>query len=198
MCSITFRTQYRQENTHTAAAYMHIHICISQPPGNTHTHASLLAYSGKVCCERTHTQNYAQTTVWHVCKNVVAQWSGQENKTKALWGSTLLSTNLRIIHFILIDNQSSGSLQTGYPIRHLRTISLPPTHKVCLFHPCKIHKLSHPVCLPLALSHTQKIKQIPPLNLLCLTQRWELIERLLSRQILLRILRSVLRGRLSR
>lgn len=67
----------------------------------------------------THTPNYAQTTVWHICKNAVAQWSGQENKKDR-------GANLQIILFILIDNQSCGSVQTGYPIRHLRTTSLPP------------------------------------------------------------------------
>ncbi len=121
--------------------------------------------------------------------------------------------NLSLIHFILIDNQSPGSFQTGYPIRHLHTISLPPTHKVCLLHSSKTHKLSLHVCLPLAHkhttslshihkhthTHTHKMKQFPPLRPLRLTQQWELIERLLSQQILFRILNSVTeRGRASK
>lgn len=128
--SIQTRKHIRQLQTCTYASLSR--------KGNTHTHKRFRAYSAKICDRaQTHTQILAQTAVWYICKDAITRCSGQENKTKDLWGGTLLYTRLQIIHFMLIDNQSSGSFQTGYPIRHLRTISLPATHKVCLLHSSK-------------------------------------------------------------
>lgn len=101
-----------------------------------------------------------------------------KNHDTVRWNTALI----QIIIFVLVYNRSSGSVQAEYPIKHQWNISLSPTHKKKSAYSTVVKLKTFHYHSPLSLN----VRQLTLLCWICLTQQQKLIERLLSRQTLLR------------